>query len=108
MWSLIQPVGNPNGRFDCDVAIGYPDVGRQRGGAVFYPNPEVIELPLAMMFVLLLVPFLLPAKLFQLADTVWQQEVRRQAVFFIHLLGLQGRRRQWDLLRKLEGRQGCC
>lgn len=33
MWSLIQPVGNPNGRFDCDVAIGYPDVGRQRGGA---------------------------------------------------------------------------
>lgn len=30
---LIQLVGNPDGRLDCDVAIGYPDVGRQRGGA---------------------------------------------------------------------------
>lgn len=31
---------------------------------VFYPNPQVIELPLAIVFVLLLVPFLLSAKLF--------------------------------------------
>lgn len=75
---------------------------------VFYPNPEVIELPLAMVFVLLLVPFLLPSKLFQLADAIWQQEVRRQAVVFVHLQGLQGRRCQWDLLRKLDSRQGCC
>lgn len=74
---------------------------------VFYPNPEVIELPLAMVLVLLLVPFLLPAKLLQLADAVGQQEVRRQAVFFIHLLWLQGGRRQWDLLRKLDRGQGC-
>jgi len=75
---------------------------------VFYPNPEVIELPLAMVFVLFLVPFLLPAKLFQLADAIWQQEMRRQAVFFVHLQGLQGRRCQWDLFGKLDSGQGCC
>lgn len=61
-----------------------------------------------MVFVLLLVPFLLPPELFQLADAIWQQEVRRQVVFFIHLQGLQGRRRQRDLLRKLDSGQGCC
>lgn len=74
---------------------------------VFYPDPEVIELSLAMVFVLLLVPFLLPAKLFQLADAVRQQEVRRQALIFVHLLWLQGRRCQWDLLRELDRGQGC-
>lgn len=78
-----------------------------RDSPVLYPNPEVIELPLAMVLVLLLVPFLLPAKLLQLADAVRQQEVRRQAVLCIHLLWLQGRRRQWHLLRKLDRGQGC-
>lgn len=49
MWSLIQPVGNPNGRFDCDVAIGYPDVGRQRGGATRKQEKEIKQEPLFLL-----------------------------------------------------------
>jgi hypothetical protein len=43
---------------------------------VLNSNPEVIELPRPLVFVLPLMPLLLPSKLFQLAEAVREQEMR--------------------------------
>lgn len=55
--------------------LGNPSLFRS---PVLDADPEVIELPWSLVFVLPLVPLLLPSKLLQLAEAVREQEVRGQ------------------------------
>lgn len=64
--------------------------GWRGSGAVLDADPEVIELPWPLVSVVPFVPLLLPSKLFQLAEAIWQQQVRGQGWVLLLSRGSRG------------------